>query len=449
MSMPLRWDLKEFHIAPFLSIDIHCRQDTAQWNESGLRKNAYLSIRRFATSKYRPADWFRWSLEVRWSWHWRDLWVFCRISSLKTSENEDAIFACHRNGMYSLSTQVMLFKSSVSLLIYSSVLFILHRSVYSQDDPLQRSKRAAANGDPLCTKQDKPIDAAYPPRNITANTRKKRFVVFPEFVNYMDDWRYLQQADEIRYWIANFYPKRISQEALHDSIIHIFEQVKFALDKDIPILNATDPKNANFQIDLFDYTKCPTDDTPDATVADVQVYQSLYIYPAKLTQESRYRAHGGINLYDKDKPMSVVKLNMQQTFLVSTDYVYDPIIYTCLEPENVCQIDLYYVLLHEILHGFGIEVTISSTSIETSVLVCSIRPTQNNLFPRSNACNRWCTFPLFVWCVTMTFERFGSSITWRWIETTPSTITPVGEIFRWMPYKSWCTKLAKSFCSFC
>ena len=262
---------------------------------------------------------------------------------------------------------MILFKSSVSLLIYSSVLFIVSLRIHSHADDLQRSKRQTFNGKPLCTAQNTPVDAVYPRVNKTNATRTKRFVLFPEFVNYKDNWHYLQAAPEIRYWLAHFYPTRLSFEVLHAAIIHIFQQVQFALDRDLPIKNATDPGNGNFQFYLFDYTICPTDDTPAATTTDIQAFESLYIYPVDLTRESRYRAHGGINLLSNNVPSSLVKLNMQQTFLVSTDYVYDPIIYTCVEETNVCQIDLYYVLLHEILHGFGIEVIHSARS-RSSVL---------------------------------------------------------------------------------
>ncbi|CAF5159526.1 unnamed protein product, partial [Rotaria magnacalcarata] len=138
----------------------------------------------------------------------------------------------------------------------------------------------------------------------------------------------------------------------------IIQQINNVIDKDIIIKEASDPGEANFHFTFLDYTKCPTDDVSEANIDNIKILESLDIYPVNVTKESRYRAHGGIHLVENDRPISTIKLNMQQKFLSSDDLVYDRTIYTCIEETNECEIDTYFVLLHETLHGFGIEVII-------------------------------------------------------------------------------------------
>lgn len=227
------------------------------------------------------------------------------------------------------------------LLIYSSVLLILIDS-----------KRETSNYAPRCNHQNTPVDQIVN----SQTSRKKRFVLFPEFINFLDDWRYINRPKAIFYWIANFYPQKVDTDYLHRYIKEIIRQINVVLDEDITIEAATDPGGANFHYNLFDYTKCPTDDLSEATLENVQVLDPLLIYPVELTKKSRYRAHGGIHLVENDRPISIIKLNTQQTYLLSDDFVYDPTIYTCDDEANQCEIDLFLVLLHETLHGFGIEV---------------------------------------------------------------------------------------------
>jgi hypothetical protein len=247
----------------------------------------------------------------------------------------------------------MLFKSSIHLLVYSSVLFIINESTKNFS---KRLKRHLSNYEPKCRKQNTPLDQIFDYYNKSQPSRRKRFVLFPEFINFLNDWRYINNPEEIFYWIANFYPNRIDSDYLHYCIEHIIQQINTVIDNDIIIHEASDPGEANFHFQFFDYTKCPMDDIPEATIDNVKVLDELFIYPVDLTRKSRYRAHGGIHIIENDRPLSTIKFNMQQTFLHSEDFVYDPVIYTCIEDKNQCEIDLYYVLLHETLHGFGIEV---------------------------------------------------------------------------------------------
>ncbi|CAF0721899.1 unnamed protein product [Rotaria sordida] len=250
----------------------------------------------------------------------------------------------------------MLFKSSVNLLIYFSILFIINKLTYSNKNFSKRFKRQKSNYEVRCSQQSTAVDQVTQ-YNITEQTRKKRFVLFPEFVNYKEDWRYIHRPQEFVYWIANFYPNRINTSYIYRSINYIIEGINTVIDNDITIQEGLDPGEANFHFNFFDYTKCPMDDIPEATIDNIQILDSLYIYPVDVARESRYRANGGIHLAENDRPISTIKFNMQQNFLVSDDFVYDPIIYTCIEATNECDIDLHWALLHETLHGFGIEHT--------------------------------------------------------------------------------------------
>lgn len=234
----------------------------------------------------------------------------------------------------------MLFISSISVLIYSSILFIeIH----------------CENYDVKCLNQEKPVDQGH---SESHTSRKKRFVLFPEFVNYKNDPRYIHAPPHIYYWVANFYPDRLNTDIIHLYIKQIIAQINFALDEKITVSLASDPGEANFHFYFFNYALCPTDDTT-ATVGDNKVVQKLSIYPAQMVQENRYRANGGIFLTEGDKPKSDIKFNMQQKFLPYDDWTYDSVTYHCSESNN-CEIDFFWSLLHETIHGFGIEVMIIS-----------------------------------------------------------------------------------------
>ena len=274
----------------------------------------------------------------------------------------------------------MLFQSSF-LLLYSSVLFVLIQS--------QRSKRAVPEGNyaPTCVEQNTTVDQVvdYPKRNRTdvpSFSRRKRFVLFPEFELWLDKWEYLNPATEIYFWIANFYPQMINTSYIERYVRDIFRQVDEVVSKDVLVEQAANPGQANFHFNFFDYTKCPTNDK-DATTEGVQVLEKLYVYPPELVRKSRYRAHGGIHMLEGNRPVSTIKCNMQQTFLLSEDYVYDSVIYTCDDDEkNECIIDLYWVLLHETLHGYGIEVSERIVDYESIRFDFSIQLMLNNLFLR-------------------------------------------------------------------
>lgn len=255
----------------------------------------------------------------------------------------------------------MLFQSSFHLLLLlvllsSSVLFVLSEG--------QRSIRAApeSNYAPQCNHREEAFDQVvnYPKRNRTElptfTRRRKRFVLFPEFELWLDKWEYINPATEIYFWIANFYPKKINTTYVERYIREIFRQVDERIPQQLKVELAANPGEANFHFHFFDYSKCPTDD-PTATTEGVQVLEKLDIYPPKVVRESRYRAHGGIYLVEGNRPISTIKCNTQQTFLHSEDLIYDSSIYTGDDDTNECIIDLFWALLHETLHGYGIEVS--------------------------------------------------------------------------------------------
>ena len=243
------------------------------------------------------------------------------------------------------------------VLLCSSVLFLIVDSSDSNQTLPQRFKRQTTfNQQPLCKHETTAVDQVYDAGTTNSTTRKKRFILFPEFINFLGNWKYIHRPAHFRYWITNFYPKRVNNEHVHVIIRDIIAQINTVLDYDITVEEAPDPGAANFHYYFFNYAKCPTDDPTEATMDNVQAFSYLSIYSEEMTRKYRYRAHGGIELRGDDPPISMIKMNMQQTFLSSTDLCYEPIIYTCVEATNECQIDLYYVLLHETLHGFGIEV---------------------------------------------------------------------------------------------
>lgn len=285
------------------------------------------------------------------------------------------------------------------LLVYSSVLFVVKfGSSFPENDFENREKRDATpvTQKVLCNHRTEPYDSVYDfkPKNFTPPTttdapRQKRFILFPEFVNFKGDWRFLQKAPIISYWIANFYPEKINRSYIEAAFINIMNDINIVLDEKITYKLATNDMNANFQMHFFDYSICPEDDknvTAETIAQNPIGRESLQIYPAELVRKSRYRAHGGMTiLSDNITAVSMVKFNMQQLFLHSDDYVYDPIIYTCISDEsNQCTIDLYYVLLHEVLHGFGIEVSeeIFKTMTILSFSTRLIKKIQNYPIPR-------------------------------------------------------------------
>lgn len=247
----------------------------------------------------------------------------------------------------------MSFRYSVQLFIYFS---IINKSINSYSNFLKHSKRDTSDYRIRCVQQDTAIDQVILENK--NNIRKKRFVLFPEFQNYLDDSRYIQNPKEFVYWIANFYPNKINTSYIDRCLEDIIQQISTVINSDITIKKAIDPSEANFHYNFFDYTKCPTDDVPEATVDNIQILDPLAIYPIDVARRSRYRAHGGIHFIENDRPISTIKLNMQQKFLSSDDFIYDPITYKCNDTTNECEIDIYFVLLHETLHGFGIEVII-------------------------------------------------------------------------------------------
>ncbi|UJR10905.1 hypothetical protein I4U23_015092 [Adineta vaga] len=188
--------------------------------------------------------------------------------------------------------------------------------------------------------------------------RIKRFVLFPEFILWKHDWRYLHHPNEFIYWISNYYPKQIDSNSVHQYIHHIIQNINEVIDEKIhSIREASVIDQANAHYNFFNYQICPTDD-PIATVKDVQSRGTMLIYPVEVIKNKRYRAHGGIVLnYVDNSTTSYIKFNTHHTFLLHNDFQYDPVIYKCNSDESHCMIDLYAVLLHETLHGFGIEHT--------------------------------------------------------------------------------------------
>ena len=249
----------------------------------------------------------------------------------------------------------MFFKSSVYLLVSTFVPFLIN---YSFSTVSKRLKRQTNDYAPKCVVQNTPLDQSYnfAQNNNTPTSRSKRFVLFPEFELFLNDYRYVNRTYDMSYWISNFYPDRLRTDYIHLCLENIMNQISQVIDQPIIPERAADPGKANFHFVFFDYTKCPTDPGSGATVDGVQALEKLYIYSKDLTRENRYRAHGGIHIEEDDSLISEIKFNMQQTFLEVADWIYDPVVYTCDDKENLCDIDAHYVLFHETLHGFGIEV---------------------------------------------------------------------------------------------
>ncbi|CAF3335687.1 unnamed protein product [Rotaria sp. Silwood2] len=188
--------------------------------------------------------------------------------------------------------------------------------------------------------------------------RYKRFVLFPEYKLWLNDWRYLNNPNEFIYWISNYYPNKIDSNYVRSYIHHIVNNINtFINNKISSIRQASSIDKANFHYQFFNYEICPTDDSL-ATTYNVETIQSLIIYPRQIIKEKRYRAHGGILLNHKNNSTtSTMKFNIHHTFLIHQDFQYDPVEYKCNSDETHCFMDLYAVMLHETLHGFGIEHT--------------------------------------------------------------------------------------------
>ncbi|CAF0821398.1 unnamed protein product [Rotaria sordida] len=188
--------------------------------------------------------------------------------------------------------------------------------------------------------------------------RHKRFVLFPEYKLWLNDWRYLNHPNKFIYWISNFYPNKIHSNYVQSYIHHIVNNInKFINNKISSIGQATSIDKANFHYNFFNYEICPTDDSLSTTI-NVQSIESLIIYSRQVIKDNRYRAHGGILLNSiNNSTISTMKFNIHHTFLIHQDFQYDPVEYKCNSDGSHCFMDLYAVMLHETLHGFGIEHT--------------------------------------------------------------------------------------------
>lgn len=194
---------------------------------------------------------------------------------------------------------------------------------------------------------------------LNGTVRSRRFVLFPEFHLWLNDSRYLNSPRDFRFWTTNFYPGRINSTRLQFYIEQLIGQLSPFVERKIrSVQRATTIDEANFHYQFFNYQICPTAD-PLAVVAGVQSISPLLIYSPEIVKKSRYRAHGGITWdYQKNISISHTKYNIHHEFLFYEDFQYDPVIYRCNADESHCQMDLYAVMLHETLHGFGIEVNI-------------------------------------------------------------------------------------------
>ncbi len=59
--------------------------------------------------------------------------------------------------------------------------------------------------------------------------RHKRFVLFPEFKLWLNDWRYLNHPKNILYWISNYYPKQIDSNHIRSYIHHIINDINLSI----------------------------------------------------------------------------------------------------------------------------------------------------------------------------------------------------------------------------
>ena len=211
--------------------------------------------------------------------------------------------------------------------------------------------------------------------------RPKRFVLFPEFKLWMNDWRYLNPPKDFIYWICNYYPKQIDSNHVRSYIHHIINDINQVINHKITSINeASSPDQSNFDYNFFNYEICPTDD-PLAVTKDVENIESLLIYPRYIIKENRYRAHGGIILnHTNNSTRSHMKFNIHHTFLLHQDFQYDPVVYQCNSDETHCFMDLYAVMLHETLHGFGIEV-LSIKILQKQFVFSFLLSIQKEIYP--------------------------------------------------------------------
>lgn len=187
--------------------------------------------------------------------------------------------------------------------------------------------------------------------------RHKRFVLFPEFKLWLNDWRYLNHPENILYWISNYYPQKIDSKYIQLYIHQIINDINQVINYKISSIHqALSADQSNFNYNFFNYEICPTNDRL-ATVNDVENVETMSIYPANVIKEKRYRAHGGIVVNrENNSTRSHIKFNLHHQFMIYQDFQYDPVRYTCNSDESHCIMDLYSTMLHETLHGFGIEV---------------------------------------------------------------------------------------------
>lgn len=223
-----------------------------------------------------------------------------------------------------------------------------------------------------------PIKCEYPTsaRDQTwiDSSRHRRFVLFPEFSLWLNDWRYLNHPKEFLYWISNYYPQLIPDSFIRTSLHLIINDINRYIDhRIIRIQEAQSANHSNFNYNFFDYHLCPEND-PNARIENVENIETMLIYSPELIRKSRYRAHGGISINSVDNSSrSLMKFNTHHQFLLYEDFEYDPVIYTCTSDERHCHIDLYSVMLHETLHGFGIEVNDKFESRDLHGFSSSIR----------------------------------------------------------------------------
>jgi len=210
--------------------------------------------------------------------------------------------------------------------------------------------------------------------------RRKRFVLFPEFELWLNDWRYLNKPKDFRYWISNYYPQYINTNIVRSYIHHIIDDINEVInDKISSTQEALSAYQSNFNYNFFNYEICPSED-PSATTSDVENAEAMLIYSPEIIKQSRYRAHGGISLKpETNSPISHIKFNLHHQFLLFQDFQYDPVVYTCNSDESKCVMDLYAIMLHETLHGFGIEVIFMKTKKKSSNFLFSIQSIQKQM----------------------------------------------------------------------
>ncbi|CAF4866078.1 unnamed protein product [Rotaria sp. Silwood1] len=200
--------------------------------------------------------------------------------------------------------------------------------------------------------------------------RYKRFVLFPEYKLWLNDWRYLNNPNKFIYWITNYYPNKIDSNYVRLYIHHIVNNINKVINNKISSIHqASSIDKANFHFYFYNYEICPSDDS-SATTKDVESIGVMLIYPSDVIKQNRYRAHGGILLNKiNNSKISYMKFNIHHTFIIHQDFQYDPVEYKCNSDETHCFIDLYSVILHETLHGFGIEHTENNLSNKNIVAV--------------------------------------------------------------------------------